>query len=466
MTIGWPEPALREHRHGRVGVLHVPYTFFPDASGGTEVYVDGLAQRLGALGFPSAVAAPGSSPGSYRYHGIEVHRFATDTSARIEFAYGEPDEVAATAFERVFETVRPGIVHLHARTSAVSELLVDLAHTHGALVVLTYHTPTVSCARGTMMLDGERACDGRLVRRRCMTCALSAHGAPRWLGGLASRMPDRLDGIGGALARHAPKARALRSPSLIGRSLDRVHAFLDKVDHVVTVCQWVKDVLDRNGVPADKVTLSRQGISDRGVRTAPASAARRGAGGPLRLAYFGRVGHAKGPDLLVAALAKAQDCDSVLDIFAVRPEPGTDGEYRALQSMAAGDRRIALHPAVPTEDAIGRMACYDVIAVPSRGLETGPLVVLEAFAARVPVLGADHGGIAELVRNDIDGVLARPDDAGAWGEAIARLAADRAQVARLKAGIAPPRTMDAAAQDMAALYARVLTERQPQRGRV
>jgi glycosyltransferase involved in cell wall biosynthesis len=82
----------------------------------------------------------------------------------------------------------------------------------------------------------------------------------------------------------------------------------------------------------------------------------------------------------------------------------------------------------------------------------------------VPVLGADHGGIAELIRNGIDGVLVRPDDAGAWAEVIAGLAANRAQVARLKAGIAPPRTMDAAAQDMAALYGRLLAERQSQLG--
>ena len=40
-------------------VLHVPYTFFPDACGGTEVYVRGLAQCLASRGYPSAVAAPG-----------------------------------------------------------------------------------------------------------------------------------------------------------------------------------------------------------------------------------------------------------------------------------------------------------------------------------------------------------------------------------------------------------------------
>jgi hypothetical protein len=51
-------------------VLHVPYTFFPDACGGTEVYVRGLAQRLAAHGFLSAVAAPGVETSEYLNDGL------------------------------------------------------------------------------------------------------------------------------------------------------------------------------------------------------------------------------------------------------------------------------------------------------------------------------------------------------------------------------------------------------------
>jgi glycosyltransferase involved in cell wall biosynthesis len=103
------------------------------------------------------------------------------------------------------------------------------------------------------------------------------------------------------------------------------------------------------------------------------------------------------------------------------------------------------------------MAGYDLIAVPSRWLESGPLVVLEAFAAGVPVLGACLGGVAELVRDGVDGVLVAPDDAPAWAAAIESLAADRPRIVALRQGIAAPRTMDAAASDMAALYDRMLT---------
>ena len=86
---------------------------------------------------------------------------------------------------------------------------------------------------------------------------------------------------------------------------------------------------------------------------------------------------------------------------------------------------MTLRTAIAPDEVIGLMADYDLIAVPSRWLETGPLVALEAFAAGVPVLGANLGGIAELVRDGVDGVLVAADDPAAWAAAIERLVQDR-----------------------------------------
>jgi glycosyltransferase involved in cell wall biosynthesis len=104
------------------------------------------------------------------------------------------------------------------------------------------------------------------------------------------------------------------------------------------------------------------------------------------------------------------------------------------------------------------MRDYDAIAVPSRGLETGPLVVLEAFAAGRPVLGADLGGIAELVSHDVDGLLIAPNNSSIWASAIAELASDPRRIQRLAAGIRAPRTMEDAAGEMVTLYRGLTTQ--------
>ena len=131
--------------------------------------------------------------------------------------------------------------------------------------------------------------------------------------------------------------------------------------------------------------------------------------------------------------------------------------YDWLAVQAEQDPRLMLRTTVVPEKVVSVMAEYDLIAVPSRLLETGPLVVLEAFAAGVPVLGSNLGGIAELVRDGVDGILVAPNDAAAWAAAIGRLVEDRNAIDALRCRIAPPRTMDAAASDMAALYAEILT---------
>jgi glycosyltransferase involved in cell wall biosynthesis len=95
-----------------------------------------------------------------------------------------------------------------------------------------------------------------------------------------------------------------------------------------------------------------------------------------------------------------------------------NAELEWIATKAARFSRVTVCPAVPPEAVRAMMSDYDMIAIPSRSLEAGPLVALEAFPAGTPVLGADLGGIAELVRNRIDGILVPPNDATAWARAI------------------------------------------------
>ena len=99
---------------------------------------------------------------------------------------------------------------------------------------------------------------------------------------------------------------------------------------------------------------------------------------------------------------------------------------------------------------------YDLLAVPSRWLETGPLVVLEAFAAGIPVIGSNLGGISELVEDEIDSVLVEADSIEAWSRAIRRFCDDHCFLEHLRQGIRLPRRMDAVANEMLVLYNQVL----------
>jgi glycosyltransferase involved in cell wall biosynthesis len=226
-----------------------------------------------------------------------------------------------------------------------------------------------------------------------------------------------------------------------------------KTDRVVAVCLWARKALRLNGVPDDKIVLCRPGLPRAAAGAATPRTTFRDVAAPgiLRLGWFGRLDPAKGLDTLIDAVRRVPEAPLRLDIFAVR-QAGSERYARRLERDAAGDRRIGFRAALPGYAVREAMGQCDIVAVPSRCLETGPLVVLEAFDAGTPVLGARLGGIAELVSDGADGILVPPEKPAAWAAAILDLANRPAEIARLRGGIRPPRTIDAVAGEMADVY--------------
>jgi glycosyltransferase involved in cell wall biosynthesis len=161
--------------------------------------------------------------------------------------------------------------------------------------------------------------------------------------------------------------------------------------------------------------------------------------------------------LLIRAVRELPGLPLELHLFGVTQSARNSAYHRDLERLAGGDPRIAFFPSVPNGEVVELLRVgYNVLAVPSRWLETGPLVVLEAFAAGVPVIGARLGGIAELVSDEVDGLLVEPDSVIAWHRALSRVAHDRELLVRLERGVRPPRSMPAVAEEILALYARLV----------
>jgi glycosyltransferase involved in cell wall biosynthesis len=434
-------------------VAHVPFTFAPDPVGGTEVYVEALARSLGAYGVQSLIVAPSCKDmdEAYDHNGLLVRRFRSVQKSKhlLRELYGEGDPEAAAAFAQILEDERPDAIHVHAFTRAVSLLVVRAAKQRGLPVFFTYHTPTASCQRGTLMLWGKEACDGVLSVRRCTSCFLEGRGLPSWVSSLMSYSPF-LVGQGLEKANLSGGMwTALRMRDLIQTQHQSFRDLMREVDGIVVLTEWVRTVLVRNGVPLSKITLSRHGlpvVQDAQEPLVHASKV------PLRVAFLGRADKVKGVDTLIRALRAAPDLSVELHLYGVTQSAADEEYWSLLKSLAAHDNRITFLPPVPHDRVVSLLRGYHVLAVPSRWMETGPLVVLESFAAGTPILGANLGGIAESVRHEENGLLIDPEDVRAWVDAFRRCADDRRLLARLRQGIKTPRSMAEAANDMVQLY--------------
>jgi glycosyltransferase involved in cell wall biosynthesis len=437
-------------------VVHVPFGFFPSTAGGTEVYVLTLAQELQTFGVESVVAAPGTNNEHYSWASIPVMRFAGEEALSLPAVYGSGDARAAAEFARILDATTPDVVHFHALTAAASVLAMQEAKRRGIPVVLTYHTPTVSCVRGWMMRWGTTPCNGRMEPRLCSACALHGKGLPRRTAGLLSWLPAGMLNWLGSLMSRGPMATALRMPAMVRLRHSTTRQAFSTADVIVSVCEWVSAVLRSNDVPGARIMLSRQGVARQPAliassRTATTFSNER----PLRLAFFGRVESQKGVHVLAAALALDPALPVVLDVFGLRSD---EQFWQQLLKQTSSDARVRLLSPVAADAVVTTMQQYELVVVPSLWLETGPLVVYEAMAAGVPVLGSRLGGIAELVQHDVTGALVEAADPQAWLAMLHQIIREPERLLHWQQQLHRPRTMHDVAVDMLALYKRIISQ--------
>lgn len=443
----------------RMRILQVPFHYFPDAVGGTEVYVSSLAKRLIESGVDVEIAAPGDREERYFHDGIHVHRFAVrDRVGDVSELYGEGDPEPALQFVKILQRTSPDLVHLHALSPAVSLRVVREIKKIGLPIIFTYHIPGITCPRGTLLRYGTNVCDGVWGLHKCSRCVLQSHGLPKSFSQVAGSLPS---GVGKALRGvgwQGSIMTALRTTELQASRQGMLKAFLQEVDQIVAVSNWVKELLVRNGVAESKIMVCRHGVTQSSLDgTAADDEIRPRASEKLQIAFIGRLYPAKGAHVMIEALLRRPELAIRLDIYSIVQESRAEMYTRKLKEQASGDSRIRFFPPVSNQDMVRLLRRYDLLAVPSQGFETGPLVVYDAFSAGIPVIGSDRGGIAELVEHGKNGMLVEASNVEAWADALDRLANNNGLLERLRAGIRPPRKMSAVAVEMLEVYQDILS---------
>jgi glycosyltransferase involved in cell wall biosynthesis len=167
--------------------------------------------------------------------------------------------------------------------------------------------------------------------------------------------------------------------------------------------------------PSDKITVVPNAVDVRGA-DAPLDSdlrSRLSRGHRAVVLVAARLDPLKGHRYLLDA---ARSLDGVHIVLA------GDGPERA--ALEARVRELGLEPRVTflgfREDVPRLMRCADVVVLPSL-VEGLPLTVLEAMAARVPVVATAIGGTDEAVVDGMTGVLVPPGDAAALANAVERL---------------------------------------------
>jgi glycosyltransferase involved in cell wall biosynthesis len=185
-----------------------------------------------------------------------------------------------------------------------------------------------------------------------------------------------------------------------------------------------REVRARRIVPPAKVHFAANGIDLAPFATAQAAAGRRAACGIDADAFVvgtvGRLAEVKRQDLLLAAFAEFKKSTPRSHLLIVGDGPWKDRLARLAAKLQVADSVYLAGYQERPEDWLGLM---DVFCLTSRS-EGMPLGVLEAWAARVPVVASAVGGLPDLVQHGRTGLLVPFEDTAALVSAWRRLCGD------------------------------------------
>ncbi len=234
---------------------------------------------------------------------------------------------------------------------------------------------------------------------------------------------------------------------------------LARFPHVVAVSSDIRGKLLEAGAHPSRVTTILNGVDHRAFRhdATRRDATRRALGlapGDIVIGSMGRLEPQKRFDILIDVCASLSRTHRSLKLLIA----GDGSLAQTLASQVAEVMPEGCRLLGHRADVADVMGAFDVF-VQSSDYEGTPNTVLEAMAVETPVVATTAGGTAELLTDDVHGLLVPRGNPGALQDAIARTLADpaatRRRVAAARLRIEQDLSFERRMQRLEAVYERM-----------
>lgn len=436
-------------------VVQVLNHFLPNLTAGTEVYTWSLSKKIQLQGVEVKIIIPNYGEiesSNYYYDGIAVHQYAEPTLVDRSLIMGFRAPDGLKKFKSYLNIEQPDLVHFHelAGSNGITLQHVQAAKATGAKVIMTFHLAGYSCKTGTLFYKGKLLCNGVIDLRKCSNCYLHSRGYS-YAAWFLTRTSAILHKLSIDTSNWGNKlGTALGTVPILAKLKVDLHTLVSSCDRVVAITQWYQKVLLANGIDPNKICFIPQGlpldnVSDSTENTSVHI--------PLRLLFLGRINKFKGLHLILEAL---RDIDSSLVSLSIYGNSDDDAYEQEQRIKTANQSNVSWGGKLEQKDIMPTMREHDILCLCSTFSEMSPLVIQEAFAARLPVIASNVYGNAEQITHGENGLLFNFNDVEDLRRQILQCINRPALLNAMTKKIAPPRSFKDLASDYLELYKSIL----------
>jgi glycosyltransferase involved in cell wall biosynthesis len=308
-------------------------------------------------------------------HDVQVWTPSPTPTSRVELLGTAARAVwSRDATAEVSQRIRrfgPDVVHVHNLFPMLSPAVLRASREWGAPTLMTLHNYRLMCLPATFLRDG-------LICEDCL-------GRTPWPGVVHRCFRDSLAGSG-VLAASLSLHRALGT-------FDRVSLYLPVGDFVLR--KYVEA-----GFPPERFRVKSNFVHPTSRREGPGD----------YFLFLGRLSEEKGVHTLLEAWG---------DITARLLIVGDGPQMQQLRQAAP--KNVEFTGMADPSEVPDILRGARAVLLPSTWYEAQPRVILEAYAAEVPVLASRIGGLSDLVEDGGSGLLVAAHDPTAWSRAVTYL---------------------------------------------
>ncbi len=381
--------------HPEYRLLIVSSGSFFSTFGGGQVYVKNLVDELVRQNIYPVIVTPDPLPEDIRtYKGCQLETISNNATI---------DEI-----EKLLLRAKPNIVHAHGSKALFSKACNIL----NVRCIVTAHHGGILCPAGTLLNHRDKICRIKVNPTVCLPCVLKNIRGGRYSYPVLKLIPAGFKVKLGKVMEKLPFiyyfTPVLQAQLSIARKAAEWKSIYTHSTRIIAPSHAIAESMIRNECPKEKISVIPHGIPITEEKLLNHET-KKGNQNRLKFFYVGRICHAKGVHIMLAAFSQIE-ATAELHIIGGAGNKAEQRYMDKLRKRYKDNDQIFWYGKVEPPQINRMINQYDIMVHPSICLEVFGLNIAEALALSKPVIATRCGGAEMQIKDGVNGWLVEPNN--------------------------------------------------------